>query len=101
MKVQEWQWVVILRQTWLSRRNHHRLLRQGDFRCTRGTGTCWLHRKLLGYCRGGGAGVPDPIGRVHTGNPTKGRGSFPKGGRVGERDLSIITMMATGKNSSI
>ena len=61
---------------------------------------CWLHRKLFGYCRGGGAGVPDPIGCVHTGNPTKGRGSFAEdGGRVGERDLSMITMMATSKVS--
>ena len=64
-------------------------------------GTCWLHGKLLGYCRGGGVGVPDRIGRVHVGNPTKDRGSFPEGGRIGERDLSIITMMATSKSSSI
>ena len=62
---------------------------------------CWLHGRWFGYCRGGGAGVPDPIGRAHTGNPTKGRGSCPKEDRVGERDLSIITMMATSKNSSI
>ena len=63
---------------------------------------CWLHVKLLGYWRGGGAGVPHPMGRVHTGKLTRGRGSFSEdGGRIGDRNLSMITMLARMRISNL
>ena len=57
-------------------------------------GPGWLHEKLLGYCLGGGTGAPDPIGRCHTGKPTKDPCSrLDVGGRTGDLDLSMITML--------
>jgi len=42
------------------------------------------------------------MGRVHTGKPTRGRGSFSEdGGRIGDRDLSMITMLARRRISNL
>ena len=58
---------------------------------------CWFNEKVLGYCLGGGKGAPDPIGRCHTGKPTKFPGPRDEvGGRTGDLDLSMNTMSIRG-----